>query len=60
MRHMPVEEAKILRRENGPAIFVAGLLPAVLSLVPFVNLAVPLFATSYFTHLFKSVRASSA
>lgn len=60
MRHMPAEEAKILRRENGPAIFVAGLLPAVLSLVPFVNLAVPLFATSYFTHLFKSVRASSA
>jgi len=60
MRHMPVEEAKILRRDNGPAIFVAGLLPAVLSLVPFVNLAVPLFATSYFTHLFKSVRASSA
>jgi CysZ protein len=60
MRHMPVEEAKILRRDNGPAIFVSGLLPAVLSLVPFVNLAVPLFATSYFTHLFKTVRASSA
>jgi uncharacterized protein involved in cysteine biosynthesis len=32
----------------------------VFSLVPIVNLAVPLFATSYFTHLFKSVRASSA
>jgi CysZ protein len=60
MRHMPAEEAKILRRENGPAIFVAGLLPAALSLLPVVNLAVPLFATSYFTHLFKSVRASSA
>lgn len=60
MRHMPVEEARILRRDNGPAIFVAGLLPAVLSLLPVVNLAVPLFATSYFTHFFKSVRASSA
>jgi CysZ protein len=60
MRHMPAEEAKILRRENGPSVFVAGLLPATLSLVPVVNLAVPLFATSYFTHLFKSVRASSA
>ena len=60
MRHMPAEEARILRRENGPSIFLAGLLPAVLSLLPVVNLVVPLFATSYFTHLFKSVRASSA
>lgn len=60
MRHMPVEEARILRRENSPAIFVAALLPAAMSLVPFVNLLVPLFSTAYFTHLFKSVRASSA
>lgn len=60
MRHMPVEEAKILRKENSPAIFVAALLPAFMSIVPFVNLVVPLFSTAYFTHLFKSVRASSA
>lgn len=60
MRHMPPEDARQLRKDNGPAITVAGLLPAVLSLVPIVNLAVPLFSTSYFVHLFKSVRASSA
>lgn len=60
MRHMPVEEAKIMRKENAPGIFIAALLPALFSLVPLANLAVPLFATSYFTHLFKSVRASSA
>jgi CysZ protein len=59
MRHMPEQEARQLRRENGPAIFFAGLVPALLSIVPVVNLAVPLFATSYFTHLFKSVQASS-
>ncbi len=59
MRHMPEQEARMLRRENGPAIFFAGLVPAVFSVVPIVNLAVPLFATSYFTHLFKSVQASS-
>jgi CysZ protein len=59
MRYMPEQEARILRRENGPAIFFAGLVPAVFSVVPVVNLAVPLFATSYFTHLFKSVQASS-
>lgn len=59
MRHMPVAEAKILRKENSPTIFVAALLPALMSIVPFVNLVVPLFSTSYFTHLFKSVQASS-
>jgi CysZ protein len=60
MRHMPAEKARTLRRENGLSVFVAGLLPALMSLVPVVNLAVPLFATAYFTHLFKSVRRSSA
>ncbi len=60
MRHMPVEEAKILRKENSPTVFIAALLPAMMSLVPFLNLAVPLFSTAYFTHLFKSVQASSA
>ena len=60
MRHMPVEEARILRKENSPTVFIAALLPAVMSVVPFVNLVVPLFSTAYFTHLFKSVRASSA
>jgi CysZ protein len=60
MRHMNAELARNLRRENGPAVLVAGLLPALLSLIPVVNLVVPLFATSYFTHLFKSVRGSSA
>ena len=60
MRHMPREEARALRQHNSVPIFVAGLLPALLALVPFVNLIVPLYATSYFVHLFKSVRASSA
>jgi CysZ protein len=60
MRHMPVDDARALRRENTPQIFVAGFLPAVLALVPIANLLVPLFATSYFTHIFKGVRASSA
>jgi CysZ protein len=60
MRHMPPDEARAMRKVNSPQIFVAGLLPALLALVPFVNLIVPLYATSYFVHLFKSVRASSA
>lgn len=60
MRHMPRDDARELRKANGPAIFVAGLLPALLSFVPFANLVVPLFSTAYFVHLFKHVRASSA
>jgi CysZ protein len=59
MRHMPVDEARLLRRDNTPRIFAAGLVPALLSMIPVVNLVVPLFATSYFTHIFKQVRASS-
>jgi CysZ protein len=60
MRHMPVDEARLLRKENTPQIFAAGIVPALLSLVPVLNLAVPLFATSYFVHIFKQVQASSA
>jgi CysZ protein len=60
MRHMPVEEARLLRRENSTQIFAAGLIPAVLALIPFVNLAVPLFSTSYFVHIFKGLKRSSA
>jgi len=59
MRHMPVDEARLLRRENTPQIFAAGFVPAILSIIPVVNLVVPLFATSYFIHIFKQVRVSS-
>jgi CysZ protein len=57
---MPIEDARQLRRENSPQIMTAGLIPALLALIPVVNLIVPLFSTSYFTHIFKRVAASSA
>jgi CysZ protein len=60
MRHMPVMDAREFRKENGPTVFVAGFLPALLALVPLANLLVPLFATSYFVHLFKNLQRSSA
>jgi CysZ protein len=59
-RHMAVADARSLRKENSPAVLMAGFLPALLALVPFVNLAVPLFSTAYFVHIFKKVAASSA
>ena len=58
-RHMPVAEARVLRKENTPKVFSAGVLPALLSLIPLLNLTVPLFATAYFVHIFKQVAASS-
>jgi CysZ protein len=58
-RHMPLVEARRLRRENAAPVALAGLIPALLSLVPILNLVVPLFATAFFVHLFKSVQSSS-
>lgn len=55
MRFMPPEDAKALRQANAVSVFIAGFLPAILSVIPFVNLVVPLFSTSYFVHLFKQV-----
>ncbi len=60
MRHMPVEDARLLRQQNTPRVFMAGLIPAAMALVPVINIAAPLFATAYFVHIFKQVAASSA
>lgn len=56
-RYMPLADAAALRREHALRIFIAGLIPAALSMVPFVNFVTPVFATSYFLHYFKG-RAS--
>jgi CysZ protein len=59
MRHMDVDEARAFRKENTPRVFAAGFVPALLSIIPIVNLVVPLFSTSYFVHVFKQARASA-
>ena len=58
-RFMPPGAASALRQKNGIILFFAGLVPAAMSLVPILNFTVPLFATSYFVHIFKKVSASS-
>lgn len=60
MRHMEIADARLLRKENATQVFAAGFIPALLALVPIVNLVVPLFSTSYFVHIFKKLRRSSA
>ena len=59
MRHLPAADARALRKANAARVFAAGLIPAGLALIPFVNLFVPLFATSYFVHIFKKVQAGT-
>ncbi|HEY4995554.1 MAG TPA: EI24 domain-containing protein [Aestuariivirga sp.] len=56
-RYMPMADAVALRRDHALRIFIAGLIPAALSMVPFVSFITPVFATSYFLHFFKG-RAS--
>ncbi len=55
-RHMPVAQAAQIRRDNAVQIFIAGLIPGALALIPFINFATPVFATSYFLHYFKQGR----
>jgi CysZ protein len=57
-RYMSPGAASELRKANFAKIYLAGVIPAVISLIPIINLVVPLFATSYFVHLFKSVQRS--
>ena len=59
MRHMPVAEARDLRKRNAGRVLAAGLIPALLAVVPVINLFVPLFATSYFVHIYKKVVAET-
>src|SRR5690606_20496526 len=51
MRHMPVAEARELRRENAHRVLAAGFIPALLALIPLANLLVPLFSTAYMVHI---------
>ncbi|MDE2385385.1 MAG: EI24 domain-containing protein [Alphaproteobacteria bacterium] len=55
-RYMPVAEAANLRREHALQVFLAGLIPGALALVPFINFVTPVFATSYFLHYYKQGR----
>ncbi len=56
MRHLPVAEARDLRKRNAGRVFAAGLIPAAFAFVPLGNLVMPLFTTAYMTHIFKTVQ----
>ena len=55
-RHLPAGDAARLRKAHAGSVFVAGLIPAGLALVPLVNFFTPLFATAYFVHVYRLLR----
>ena len=55
LRHMDLAEAGTLRRENGGVVWLGGVLIALASMVPLLNLAAPLFGTALMVHLFHRV-----
>jgi CysZ protein len=57
-RYMHPRNAAELRQQNFWKVFIAGLPAGILAIVPFVNFATPIFATSYFLHFFKQVQKS--
>lgn len=53
MRHMSRARADAMRRRYGGGILLAGVLIAILALIPFVNLIAPLFGAALMVHVFK-------
>lgn len=58
MRLRPEAETHALRRRNGLAIFLAGLVIAGFMAVPLLNLLTPAFATATMVHLHKRIAAT--
>jgi CysZ protein len=52
LRHQNVDAAQKLRRQNSGAIWAGGILIALASMVPLLNLVAPLFGTAFMVHLF--------
>lgn len=54
-RFMAPRDVKALRRANAGRVFLAGVIIAFATLIPFANFLVPLFATAFMVHVFKGV-----
>jgi CysZ protein len=58
MRYRSVEETKALRRENSVRIFIAGLIIAVILIVPVLNFITPVLATAFMVRVHKRLGPS--
>jgi len=59
LRHVDLDTAERLRKENTGTIFLGGLLVAGLLAIPVVNLLTPLFAGALMLHIFKGLASKS-
>ncbi len=56
LRRLNPERMRYLRSEEGLRLFLAGVIIAFLSVVPIVNLLVPVIATAFMVHVFENMR----
>ncbi len=56
MRHLPPARVRSLRKQHSGRVFLCGIVLAFLAAIPFVNLLLPLFATAFMVHVFKSAQ----
>jgi CysZ protein len=55
LRHSPPADVKRRRKANRSTLWLAGLLIAVISMIPLVNLLAPLFGTAFMVHIHKQL-----
>jgi CysZ protein len=60
LRHLPETVATALRKQHGSAVFLAGLVISILTVIPIANLFAPLFGSAFMVHLFKRFQEHSA
>jgi CysZ protein len=58
-RHMDPKEARDLRKSKGWTVFGAGVIIAVLTTIPIVNLAAPVIGTAFMVHMFQMLRGQN-
>jgi uncharacterized protein involved in cysteine biosynthesis len=56
LRRLDESSTRALRKAYQGSIFLSGVMIAVLTSVPLVNLAAPVIATAFMVHLFESLR----
>ncbi len=56
LRHLPRDQVAALRLRWGRSITLGGMALALMSMVPLLNLAAPLFGVAYMVHLFKRIQ----
>ncbi len=59
MRFRPIEEARALRRANALRVFLAGLVIALIVIIPILNLITPVFATAFMVRMHKKISRES-